>query len=420
MRKSLNRTLNRKHQAGFVTLQLALLLAVSGVLANAAFQASFQANRLAAAQVQGDNMEVLRRAGEQYVADNANALQAGTAVVAGGVILPPGSALGQSYSPRVADLVAARYLPAGFSPTASFSIDVSPGNYQVRIVRSPVTCFADPASCDVSGIVYIDTPITENGNPNFPMIAGILSKLGGNGGSSVIGNAATISGIGGGWTVANPLSGNPPGVVAGRFSLGAGGLVNFVRRQDTRDPDLRGALTVKNQVTADQFLTAPKTVGAACATMNAIAASDTGAVQCVGGQWRLFVEQGTPGLTCAPDGKAAVHTGNGQQLVCKNGLYTPLTALIPRNITVSRVLVKDGDVVVKPICEAGGRADRSFLINQVIVDVTVAPPKQANLFTTIDQSASWLVLIKARDDNGLETSGNLYSQTAILNLECQY
>jgi hypothetical protein len=90
-----------------------------------------------------------------------------------------------------------------------------------------------------------------------------------------------------------------------------------------------------------------------------------------------------------------------------------------QNILKSRVTVKDLDVVAKPTCDTGFSPDRLITLTQIATDVSVAPPKQGMYATTIDQGASWQVIIRLRTDTGTESSGNVYNVTAVMNLECK-
>jgi len=411
-----------RRQAGFALMELTLALIVSAVLAAAALEMNLQANRMAFMQIEADNMSALAAAGSALASEKFTELQSGTALSRNGKTLNPGTNAGQTYAPAIADLIALGYLSASFPAQAVFN-NGQAGNYRVNIWREPAGCeLVQVTSCDVVGWVYIDTPITANGStePDGPAISTIVKRLGGSGGFSLNINPGTINGAGMAWSRANPVGGTPAGVVAARFGYVSSGLGQFVRVNDTRDPNLRGKLTVQNETKSDFFYTDIKTIGAACTTENAIASTTSAVVICSGGTWQSIGSRAAPADVCAPDGKVATSTSTGEQLICKNGRYVKSTSLLPQSVLKQRVAVRDLDVVTKPVCDVGGTPDRSFSLTQTSVDVTTAPPKQSMFISTVDLGGSWQVLIRLRDDLGGEISGNSHNMSAVLNLECKY
>lgn len=121
-----------------------------------------------------------------------------------------------------------------------------------------------------------------------------------------------------------------------------------------------------------------------------------------------------------PEGGIATSLITDEQLVCKNGRYVKLVNLIAKNIEVGRLNVVDGQSVTKPICDVGGLPDYSLIMNKLSVDVTVLPPFQSQYLTTVDNGGSWNVVLKLRSDTGSEVSGNSYSLSAVMKLECKY
>ncbi|WP_426172471.1 PulJ/GspJ family protein [Pseudoduganella sp. R-34] len=411
-----------RSQAGFALLELTLALIISAVIAAAGLEMNVQANRMVFAQIEADNLATLAAAGSTMASEKFTELQTGTAITRNGKTLNAGVNPGQTYAPAIADLIAMGYLSASFPTQAVFS-NGQPGNYQVRIWREPAGCeLVQVTSCDVVGWVYIDRAITANGStdPDGPSISTIVKKLGGAGGFSLNINPGTVNGLGKTWSRANPVAGNPAGVVAARFGYVSSGLGQFVRVNDTRDPNLRGKLTVQNETKSDFFYTDVKTVGAACSQENAIASTTSAVVVCSGGTWQAISARANPADGCAPDGKVATSTATGEQLICKNGRYVKSTSLLPQSVVKQRVAVRDLDVVNKPTCDVGGTPDRSFSLTQTSIDVTNAPPKQSMFVTTVDLGGAWQVLIKIRDDSGGEASGNAQNISAVLNLECKY
>ena len=64
----------------------------------------------------------------------------------------------------------------------------------------------------------------------------------GNGGRSQIGNGAVVRGAG--FTMPNPVAGNPVGIVCGQTVIDSALYSQFVKIRNTRDPDLKGGLTL--------------------------------------------------------------------------------------------------------------------------------------------------------------------------------
>lgn len=240
------------NQRGIFLAELALALAISMIVALEAARTARETNRVTLAKVQATNHELARKAGEAYVAENADALQRGLSVTRNSATLVAGAGSGQTYAPTVANLIALGYLPTGFSAQSSFSHTGSPGTYRFAIAREPAGCESvSPFTCDVVGYVYPDRAITLAGTTRLdgPAIAAMMSVLQGNGGVSYPMNPAQVTGHGAGWTRTNPVAGQPAGIVAARFSVNSSGAAAYVRLNDSRDPNLQGTLSVQGNIT---------------------------------------------------------------------------------------------------------------------------------------------------------------------------
>ena len=422
--KPLRRSKRLPNQRGSFMIDVSLALIVSSVATGLAMQMSADAARMGFARVQGSNMAVLSAVGAKYSSEFFSQLQSGAAVTKNGVTLTAGNGAGQTYAPTIANLKALGYLNADFSEQSTYSNgSTAPGLYRFRLQRFPAGCeLAAVTTCDIEGFVYPDQPITVRGStdPDGPSIAALMEPLLGDGGFSLNVNPAVVTGVGGGWTTPNPIVGNPAGTVVARFGYGSSGLSNFVRMNDTRNPNLQGDLTVVGNTKSDAFATDLKILNSACTVANAIASGAGSVMICTGGTWQSIGERAAPGSACATAGKVVTSTVTQEQLFCKNSVYVKTNSLIPQNVLVSRSTVRDLDVVTKPICDAGGAADRSFTLTQISTDVSIAPPKQSMYASTVDLGGSWQVVIRLRDDLGGEQSGNVYNITAVLNVECKY
>ncbi len=405
-------------------IDVSLALILSTMMAASAIQMTVETQRMGFANVQGDNMAVLSAVGAKYSAEFFSELQSGAAVTKNGITLAAGTGAGQTYAPTIANLIALGYLNPSFSAQSTYSNgSTAPGNYQVRLSRIPAGCeLVAVTTCDIEGFAFVDQPITVKGStdPDGPSIAAIMKPLGGNGGFSLNVNSAVVNGVGGGWTTPNPIAGNPAGTVVAKFGYGSSGLSNFVRMNDTRDPNLQGNLTVLGNTKSATYVTDIKTVNSACSVPNAIASGTGSVMVCTNGTWQSLGDRAAPGSACATTGQVATSTVTNEQLFCKNSVFVKTKSLIAQNVLMSRSTVRDLDVVAKPTCDVGGTPDRSFTITQVSTDVSIAPPKQSMYVSTIDLGGTWQVVIRLRDDLGGEESGTVYNVTAVLNLECKY
>lgn len=426
-----------RRQQGSFLLEVTFALIISSIASLAAFKMNMETSRLNFASIQGDTMNTISAAAQSYTREFFAQLQSNSNVTktigASTTTLLAGTNDGQTFAPTVANLVAMGYLPATISAQSSFSNDGRTGTYRIHIERKPAGCQAVFTSCDVTGYVYVDQPVLAAGSaePDGPGIAAIVSRLGGYGGFTMNATPAQLIFLDG-EVIANPVPGNPAGIVATKFGYGSSGLGQFLRVRDTRDPDLQGNLTAAGDLkvagksavagisTASSYATDVKTIGAGCPDANAIGSAAGTVVVCNGGVWQALVTLAAPSSGCGPDGKVATSTSTGEQLTCKNGFFIPSNSLIAKNVLVNRVAVRDGDVVGKPNCAAGGVPDRSFSLTQISTDETTAPPKQSMYSGTIDNGPSWTIVIRMRDDTGGEVSANSHNVTAVLNLECKY
>jgi hypothetical protein len=233
----------RRKQRGFGVLSALLGLVVGGVIMAGTIAGVVKESQLQSGRMQGDLLSLIKEAGNTYTMEQYPALQNGLAVTKNGVTIPPGQIL----RPTVADLVAMGYLPAGTSGTAHLG-----GNYEIRLRREPVGCVAQ--ACNIPGEVYIDQAVlTPAGELNGVVVGAIIGRLGGDVLVSMPAAPANLISPGGA-TIANPVGGNPPGVVAARVGFGSAGFGRFLVLNDPRDPNFQGNVTVAGTVTAKDVL----------------------------------------------------------------------------------------------------------------------------------------------------------------------
>lgn len=125
------------------------------------------------------------------------------------------------------------------------------------------------------------------------------------------------------------------------------------------------------------------------------------------------------GDACTTPGAVATST-TGQQLICRGSNYVSTLNALSNYRDMAKVLVKDGDTVLKPTCETGGTPAYSFEMTQTAVDVAIAPPLQALYEKAQDLGGSWKVVIHMKDRGTTDTSANPYFITAIFHVQCYY
>lgn len=189
-------------------------------------------------------------------------------------------------APRLAELKAQGHLPSGFPESGAIG-----GGAAIRILRD-ARC--PEAGCRLDALVHQAEPLLAGGAaPDLMRIAAAVGAAGGYGG------AATATRVRG----ANFDFPNPPapgmaplaaGTLAAWAALGTAEYDLFVRMRDTRDPDLRGPLSVAGSVSTggrlrtDEFLSLGgiAAAGAACPEAGLVARDpDSTLLVCRKGAW---------------------------------------------------------------------------------------------------------------------------------------
>lgn len=241
-------------QRGYLMLEAALALMLALTAATLGFWSMHRAELASSAMIQADNIVNVAHAAETLVMEHYDAYQAGLPISRNGVTLADGDASGSSRAPTLANLQAmALGLTAGVNAFGSYKT-LADATYVTSIQRVPAGCEATPngRSCNITGVVCMDRPVQDYGAPAGETdgfgIGKMLGKMGGDGGVSLAGSAATITGAGGSWSLPNPFAGTPVGIVCQRFGFGAAGFGNFLRVNDTRDPNFQNNVTVGGNV----------------------------------------------------------------------------------------------------------------------------------------------------------------------------
>ena len=232
---------------GNALLMALLALAIMALTAVTALQSKRMDLKREAGLAEAGVLERVRNAAQALVDEQLVPIQRGEALVKNGMVLQPVKAAdgALAWSPTIAQLRDMGYLPPGWSTTRSVLND---GAYVVSFRRTPDGCLG--AGCDVVGEVVLTAPLRDAGRHSAidgVLIGPILTRSGADGGVSLASNPAVITGFNGAWLAANPVPGAPAGVVAMRFGSQAGGLSQFVRIGDDRDPRLAGEFSVAGQ-----------------------------------------------------------------------------------------------------------------------------------------------------------------------------
>jgi len=342
----------RQRGNGLVFALLGLLisaLGAAGVLQGSRLQAKHEAGNAEATLL--DN---LRGAANNAIFENMGLIQSGAAIAKNGTIIVPVKVDGELvWQPSVMQLVGMGYLPAGWSATSS-ALNGAP--YAIAFSRVPAGCVA--AACNIEGHVVLEGPIRSGPTDSDGAIIGpILARIGADSGVSLPTDPTQIKGFGNTWSLANPVPGQPAGVVAVRVGTASSSYGQFVRVGDTRDPNLVGNLTVAGNTlfgdgtTRSEFRSALQVDGQVLSMRNArgddcVRLRPDGVVDilCSGAL------SATSGMFRDASGRATTIAGTGLltsgRVSADGGLATPgMTAFAADD--PSALVVKAGDLFVR-------------------------------------------------------------------------
>lgn len=270
----------KSKQRGFTMVELLIASAIGTIVAIAAAPALVAKIEDAGMEGTGVYMAMVKTGLERYNLKNHDSLVAGTAQ---SVITP---AVADAYAPTIEELVRDKYI------TGNSLNSISP---QRQTVRTRITTPNCPgATCSVVGLAYTTTPLVYSGTtePRFDLLGTYLASPGVAGGGLITkpdGNGSILAGNSG-MSFPNPM-GARPGVLGIYTYIDQGFYANFVRIQDTRDPDLRGGLTLSGlskdgvntlRVTGDAIttgnsaITGSQTVTGAATFLNEVTVKDPG------------------------------------------------------------------------------------------------------------------------------------------------
>ena len=459
---------NRSKMAGYLLIELALFLVVTSILTATQVTRIHEALENSLAEGTGQYMLALQSAVNRYQSEYDTELKNATPIT--GFVNP--------LQPTMTELIAAKYLPAGFGLKSPLGL---------VFVNSLARDSCPGVSCSINGVTYSTSGYRDVGNIVRTDLLGIaVAKVGVDAGQSMAETPTRITGYASSYNIPNP-SGSTVGILAIRTGASSGlnsmltqfykldGSRKLTGTMDANNNDIRnvkdllstGVVTMKDAIVNGSILmsgssiagsacvagdtgklkksstgdglvicnaavweqvgsaVAGITAGGSCSTPNLLGTTATGvAFICNGSFWTSLSKFANPGDACAPAGKTATSSSTNEELVCRNGQYVRITSLLPKNVQIGpHSTVRDGDVILKPTCANGGVPNYSLALTQSGVDVSIAPPYQATYVAAINNGASWTILLRlkrAPADGGGEVSGSLYGLSAVMTLECTY
>lgn len=261
-------------QRGFSILQVMLALAVSSVIAVTQLEGERTRSQISSGKLQGDVLRLMGDAVNTYIQEQGAALQADKAVSKNGATVPAGTSTGSTMAPTVQQLVAMGYLAPGTSPTAT----INSGTYRIVLSKIPAGCSG--STCNITGQVYLDSPVRRAGTSemNGVAVGALLDRLGGDSLVALNSSPGLLRSPSGA-TVSNPVSGAPAGVVGVRVGYGTSGYGNYLVVGDSRDPNFQGNFTVAGSSTFNGPVTTNSSFTAnGGVTTNNISSTDGGNV----------------------------------------------------------------------------------------------------------------------------------------------
>jgi prepilin-type N-terminal cleavage/methylation domain-containing protein len=223
----------RRRSRGFTLIELTVALAISTILA-VVYESwkSVETAETAATQTTAQYLLTVRGALAQYQQDYFTNLSNGTAI----------TGYANSLAPTIAELKAdSLRLPSGLPSK-------TPGG-QSALIQITRTGTCPGTTCQINGLVYLNGAFTiprTGTTTRMDLAIQTLEAMNGAGGVSTLSTPGTISG--GAGSATNPV-GSVAGVVGAFTYLDNAFWQQFVRINDTRDPNLQGNLTVAGNET---------------------------------------------------------------------------------------------------------------------------------------------------------------------------
>ncbi|SAI57392.1 prepilin protein [Bordetella ansorpii] len=278
------RSAGGRARRGFALIELSIALLVGTLLAVWGSAALMRRADDVAAQATGKWLLEIRHAASRMLERHFDALAAGSR---------PVDEQGRwryadPMAPTLAEFRSQGLLPAGFPETAA-------GGAQARIrLFRPNAC--PGANCRVEALVYSTQALQgADGTPDAMRLAELVAATEGHGGHATAASGGRLRGAA--FDFANPYAPGAAVLPAGTPVLWAGMDLatadRYVRRFDSRDPQLQGSLTTSGSVVSggrlisqEYLLLGVATVGQACNVSGLAARSNPGGMlTCRNGAW---------------------------------------------------------------------------------------------------------------------------------------
>jgi len=410
-------------------LMIALSLAVAALLMMTDAKQRVRAAVAQSGETVGQALDTVNKAAGKWQAQYADQILANDSASVG---------VADVRRPTVADLNAKGLLGAEYGAAPNGA------QFLTKIEVEPAGCA--PGDCNITSTSWISEPIlaAETATPDGRRLIAAVNEIGNDGGFSDAPTPATVRGAGG-WTKPNPDPAQRAGILMAVNGYGSSAWGAFVRIRDTRDPDLKGKLTIAGDTTLNSDLKVAGTTttndatvnnnlnllalgfpGQPCSPVGAVRRNmetGTSLVVCFNGTWQTVgtaVSNVAENVACSRPGQIATNPGN-QAFICRNGYYVSITNLMPKNVELARYVVGDNNVTVpKPACAAGGSPSFSFEARTMGTDFSQAPPYTAVRYSADDYGWAWVPRILMVNMNGALQSGNVLGLQGVFKAECYY
>lgn len=193
----------------------------------------------------------------RYISEMYSQLQSGLPINHKGHNLTVGDSAGQTMSPTISDLVSMEYLPTDFN--SELYVNNSASDYIIKLDKVPAGCL--PKDCEISGYLALSSPVINKNGEQEPLIIGSFRKtIGPDAIVSLNTNRESLI-SGHGFSFPNPINNNPPGVIGVALGHGTSEFGQYLTLNDSRDPNFRGELSVKDKIESETSVVAPLIIG---------------------------------------------------------------------------------------------------------------------------------------------------------------
>lgn len=291
------------------------LLVMAAITANG-FKQAAQDIKMAKASAMGQQLKDLSDAMNTYMVNNYAALACGSGGTCASV-----AGVADKYHPTITELKAAGVLDYSVQATSVYNTGLG-----AQVVTVPTGCAG--SSCSLSALVYTTAPVID---PSAMVVEGsVLGKAILAGGADVGASITTgnVNGLSGTWSVTNPVTGSPAGILAARSGTGSAfdptaylrrdGTLPMTGNLDMNTKSINNAATVNsgalNTTAVNATTTNSLTVNSTTTNATTVNSSvvKTGTVQL-----NSIV---VAGAACSPNGLVA-SDASGSVMSCTNGLW---------------------------------------------------------------------------------------------------